>query len=82
MALERPFVFNTSAHLPFPPTVIRRCQLAAIEMTMLWAENKVRRGHADPHVGEVGEHEHRGQEADGRCEGAARHAARSLAWVG
>jgi hypothetical protein len=41
MALERPFVFNTSAHLPFPPTVIHRCQLAAIEMTVLWAENKV-----------------------------------------
>ena len=34
VALERTFVFDTSAHLPFPPAVIRRCLLAAIDMTV------------------------------------------------
>jgi hypothetical protein len=37
LALERSFVFDTSAHLPFPPAVIRRCLLAAIDVTVLSA---------------------------------------------
>jgi hypothetical protein len=31
LALERSFVFDTSAHLPFPTAVIRRYLLAAID---------------------------------------------------
>ncbi len=31
LALERSFVFDTSAHLPFPPAVIRSYLLAAID---------------------------------------------------
>jgi hypothetical protein len=31
LALERSFVFDTSAHLPFPTAVTRRYLLAAIE---------------------------------------------------
>jgi hypothetical protein len=38
VALERTFVFDTSAHLPFPPAVTRRCLLAAIGMTVLGRE--------------------------------------------
>ena len=48
---DRSLVFDTSAHLPFPPAGTRRYQLAAIDMTALSAENKVRPGRADPHRG-------------------------------
>jgi hypothetical protein len=51
LAFARSFVFGTSAHLPFPTAVIRRYLLAAIDMTVLAAENKVRPGRADPHCG-------------------------------
>jgi hypothetical protein len=34
-------VFDTSVHLPFLPAVIRRYLLAAIDLTVLSAENKV-----------------------------------------
>jgi hypothetical protein len=51
LALESSFVFDTSAHVPFPPAVILRYLLAAIDMTVLSAENKVRPGRADPHCG-------------------------------
>jgi hypothetical protein len=41
LALERSFVFDTSAHLPFPPAAIPTCLLAAIDVTLLFADPRI-----------------------------------------